>query len=223
MNTIYFVVSILAVFLGYIIGSINFAIPITRLVLGKDIRTLGNHNPGTSNVLREVGVFWGILVGFLDGMKGLGPIIVLRLIYFNFGSSLDFLILYLVGFAAVLGHCKSIFMKFKGGGGVGTMLGVSLFFVPLEFLFSMLLGGELVLIFFRNAEFKFGQKTPIFFITLTPFVTLATALLFDIPLFAHISIGGHNWGTVAGAFVMSLGLLALNIAFLMSKEKKRAN
>ncbi|MBI9101460.1 MAG: glycerol-3-phosphate acyltransferase [Spirochaetales bacterium] len=221
MNLQITVISLLSILAGYFFGSVNFAIPITQMVLGKDIRTLGNHNPGTSNVLREVGPLWGVLVGFLDGMKGLLPILILRLVYFKGDDGFDFFILYLTGFAAVLGHCKSIFMKFKGGGGIGTMLGVSLFFVPVEFLFSMFIGGLIVLIFFKNSQFRFGQKTPIFFVTLTPFITLIDSLLIDIPLFAHISIGGHTWGTIAGAFVMSVGLLSLNLKFLTSKSKKR--
>jgi len=221
VNFQYAVISILSIIGGYLLGSVNFAIPITRLVIGKDIRTLGNHNPGTSNVLREVGPFWGVLVGFLDGMKGLIPVLLLRVTFFRGDGGLDFFILYLVGYAAVLGHCKSVFLKFKGGGGIGTMLGISLFFVPVEFLFSMFIGGLIVLIFFKNSEFRFGQKTPIFFVTLTPFITLIDSFLIDIPLFAHISIGGHTWGTIAGAFVMSVGLLSLNLKFLTSKSKKR--
>ncbi len=216
----YLIISILAVVVGYLSGSFNYAIPICKAVSGKDIRKIGNHNPGASNVLRNVGRFWGILIGFLDGMKGLLPIIIFKLVFFNNNADLDFLVLYLIGVAAVLGHCKSIFLKFTGGGGIGTMLGVSLFFVPVEFLFSMLLGGVLVLIFLKDAEFKFGQKTPIFFVSLTPFVTLVTALFINIPLFAHISIGGHSPGLVAGAFIMSLTLLANNATFLRTKTRE---
>ncbi len=221
MNVQYVVVSVISIIAGYLSGSVNYAIPVTRMVIGKDIRTIGNHNPGTSNVVREVGAAWGVLVGFLDGMKGLVPVLILRIVFFSGDSGIDFFILYLTGFAAVIGHCKSVFLKFKGGGGIGTMLGVSLFFVPVEFLFSMFLGGLIVLIFFRNAKYRFGQKTPIFFVTLTPFVTLASSLIMDIRLFAHISIGGHNWGTIAGAFVMSLGILSFNLKFLTSKSGKR--
>jgi glycerol-3-phosphate acyltransferase PlsY len=51
--------------------------------------------------------------------------------------------------AAVVGHCKPVFYKFKGGGGIGTMQGVSLFFVPVEFLVSMFIGGLVVIFFFK--------------------------------------------------------------------------
>ena len=215
----YILMAAAAIVIGYISGSINFAIPITRAVIGKDIRAIGNNNPGTSNVIRNVGKKWGILVAFLDGLKGLLPIILFRIFFFKEDTNADFAVLYSIGIAAVLGHCKSMFLKFTGGGGIGTMLGVSLFFIPVEFVISLLVGGIIVIIFFKNAEHKFGQKTPIFFVTLTPFLSLATSLLIDIPLFAHISIGGHLPATVAGSFVMSLMLLAINASFLTRKVR----
>ena len=215
----YVLISIAAVITGYLSGSVNYAIPITKAVTGKDIRTIGNNNPGTSNVLRNVGKKWGILVAFLDGLKGLLPVILFRIFFFKEDTNADFAVLYLIGIAAVLGHCKSVFLKFTGGGGIGTMLGVSLFFVPVEFIVSLLAGGIIVIIFFKNAELKFGQKTPIFFVTLTPFISLATSLFIDIPLFGHISIGGHLPAEVAGTFVMSLLLLAINASFLKNKVR----
>ncbi len=207
-----------AISVSYLSGSINYAIIITRLVTGKDIRTLGNFNPGSSNVLRSVGKGWGILVGFLDGFKGMAPLIVARLFLYTTDSPQDFAFLYAMGTAAVLGHCRPVFYGFKGGGGIGTMLGVSLFFVPLEFLFSMLVGGLVSIRFFKRTEHKFTQWTPIMFVILTPFVTLSTTLTMNVPLFLHISIGGHPWTVTAGAFVLSLLLLWLNRSFM----KKRA-
>ena len=195
--------------IGYLSGAVNYAIIVTKMVAGKDIRTIGNCNPGTSNVARSVGKGWGVLVGVLDGLKGVVPDLIARLTFFTGDSPTDFLLLYCIGVAAVVGHCRPIFYGFKGGGGVGTMQGVSLFLVPVEYLASMLLGGLIVLLALRKVQYRFSRWIPISFLILTPFVTLATALWLDIPLFFHISIGGHNWGLVAGAFVMSLTILAL--------------
>lgn len=211
--------AIAAILIGYLSGSVNYAIIITKLVRGKDIRKLGNFNPGTSNVMREVGKPWGILVCTLDGLKGLLPILIFRIFFFKEFTNTDFAALYLIGMAAVLGHCKSIFLHFTGGGGIGTMLGVSLFFVPVEFIFSLLLSGAIVLIFFKHAAFKFGQKTPILFVTITPFLSLITAIFIDIPLFAHISIGGHLPATVIGNFAMSFLLLGMNLKLLQTKKR----
>ena len=209
---------LLAMAIGYLSGAVNYAIIITRVVAGKDIRTMGNLNPGTSNVLRTVGKGWGILVGFLDGVKGLLPVLLAKLFLYPANTPRDLGFLYLIGIAAVLGHCRPVFYKFKGGGGIGTMQGVSLFFLPFEFLFSMLVGGLVVLRFFKNTEHPFAQWTPIMFVILTPFVALGTSLLVDIPLFSHIAIGGHSWTMVAGALALSVLLLWLNRSFM----KKRA-
>jgi glycerol-3-phosphate acyltransferase PlsY len=212
------VVLLCAVVAGYLSGAVNYAIIVTRLVTGKDIRKQGNLNPGSSNVLRTVGKGWGILVGFLDGSKGLVPLILAKLFLYPENTAANLGFLYIVGIAAVVGHCRPAFYGFKGGGGIGTMLGVSLFFVPAEFLFSMLAGGLVAIKFFSKTEHKFAQWTPIMFVVLTPFVTLATSLLVDVPLFSHIGIGGHPWSVVAGAFAMSFLLLWLNRSFM----KKRA-
>lgn len=207
-----------AVVASYLSGAVNYAIIVTKLVTGKDIRKQGNFNPGSSNVLRTVGKGWGILVGFLDGFKGLAPLILARMFLYPENTDANLGCLYIMGIAAVVGHCRPVFYGFKGGGGIGTMLGVSLFLVPAEFLFSMLAGGLVAIKFFKKTEHKFTQWTPIMFVVLTPFVTLATSLLVDVPLFAHIGIGGHGWSVVAGAFAMSFLLLWLNRAFM----KKRA-
>lgn len=206
--------AVVFVIFGYLSGSVNYAIIVTKLVAGKDIRTLGNKNPGTSNVAREIGKGWGLTVAVLDGLKGVVPALVGRLTVFRGDSPVEFLILYIVGIAAVVGHCRPVFHRFKGGGGIGTMQGVSIFFVPVEYLAAMLVGGVLVLIGVKNVHYRLSRWVPIAFTILTPFITLATALWVDIPLFAHISIGGHNWGLVAGVFAMSLTILAFNVAIL---------
>ena len=211
--------------LGYLSGAVNYAIIVTRLVAGKDIRKIGNMNPGTSNVVREVGAFWGVLVGLLDAVKGVVPVLIARLVFLQGDTALEFFILYCIGIAAVLGHCLPVYHGFKGGGGIGTMQGVSLFFIPVEYLVSMLIGGSIVLIGVKKVKYRMGRWTPIMFVTLCPFVTLATTLWIDIPLFAHISIGGHSWGMVAGVFAMSLTILALNLGLLKESgnELKEVN
>ncbi len=211
---------IIAVIIAYLSGSVNYAIIITRIVKGVDIREIGNNNPGTSNVVRNVGKGWGVLVAFLDGLKGLAPVIIARIYFLTGDTNLDFALLYLIGMMAVVGHCKPVFYKFNGGGGIGTMQGVSLFFVPVEFLVSMLIGGLVVIFFFKKAKFKYGQWTPIMFVTLTPFLTLGINPFINIPLFAHISIGGHLPGVLGGVFAMSFLILFFNISFLGKRAEE---
>jgi glycerol-3-phosphate acyltransferase PlsY len=211
--------SLSAIAVAYLLGSINFAVIVTRIAVNSDIRELGNKNPGMANVMRNVGKLWGILVAVLDGLKGLVPVLAARALFLDGGTSLDSALLYAIAIAAVLGHCKSIFMGFTGGGGIATMQGVSLYFVPVEFLAAMLIGGAFVLIFVKKKEFRFGQVTPIFFVTLTPVIALIASLLVDVPLFGDLSIGGHDPGLIVGCFAMSLVLLALNASFLKRKVR----
>jgi len=222
-TTGFILASLAAILAGYLSGSVNYAMIVTRAVTGQDIRTIGNRNPGTSNVTRSVGRKWGFLVGFLDAFKIFGPLVLARVFLFPDYSNLHFSILYLMGIAGVVGHCLPVFYGFKGGGGIGTMQGVSLFFIPVEYLVSMLIGGTIVLLFFKKVQYKYGQWTPIMFVTLTPFLTLLTTLTLDIPLFAHISIGGHPWSIVAGAFALSFTILGLNINFMRSRADELKN
>ena len=222
-TTIFILVSCAAVLTGYLSGSVNYAIIITRAVAGKDIRQIGNKNPGTSNVVRSVGKKWGFLVGFLDAFKIFAPLVLTRIFLFPDDSNLHFSILYLMGIAGVVGHCLPVFYGFKGGGGIGTMQGVSLFFIPIEYLLSMLIGGTIVLLFFKGVKYKYGQWTPIMFVSITPFLTLLLSLTINIPLFAHISIGGHPWSVVAGVFVLSFTILGLNIGFMRSRAEELKN
>ena len=217
---VYVLVACAAVFAAYLSGAVNYAIIITRLVAGKDIRELGNRNPGMSNVGRSIGKSWGLLVMILDGLKVMVPLILARRFQFHSEAELDFAVLYLMGIAGVTGHCLPVFYRFKGGGGIGPMQGVSLFFVPIEYMVSMLIGGTFVIIFVKSVQHKYTQWTPIMFVILTPFLTLLTTLTMDVPLFAHISIGGHPRAVVGGAFALSLIILALNITFMRSRARE---
>jgi len=213
-------ITILVLILAYLSGSVNYAIIITKILTGKDIRTLGNHVPGASNTGRSVGRGWGFLVAFLDGMKAMGPMILLRLFLYNQDSSLHFALLYLVGLAAILGHMKPVFYNFRGGGGIGCFQGILLFFTPVEYLAAMLIGGTIVLLFIKNVKHQLTQWTPIMFVTLTPFLLLGTNHLIDIPLFAHISIGGHPTVFVVCTFILSLFMLGMNYRFMQERKKE---
>ncbi|HJX72143.1 MAG: hypothetical protein A2Y71_14105 [Bacteroidetes bacterium RBG_13_42_15] len=91
--------------LAYLAGSINFAILISRWVKGIDIRTIGNKNPGTSNVGRMVGKGWAALVFTGDLAKGLIPLILARILFFPEDHYADYFPLFLTGMMAIAGHC----------------------------------------------------------------------------------------------------------------------
>ncbi|MEX1307369.1 MAG: glycerol-3-phosphate acyltransferase [Eubacteriales bacterium] len=196
---------------SYLIGSILFAVIITKIAIGKDIRKIGNTNPGSSNVMRSVGPVAGVLTALLDIAKALVPIIIARIYFFPLTAEFDWLALYLIGMAAILGHCRPFWMGFKkGGGGMGSAVGVTAFFVPVEFAVAILIGTFIAFTFMKNAEFKFGRWSMTFAAVLNPFVVWAASSALDIKLFWHFSIGGHGWGVIIGAFLLLVELFWLN-------------
>ncbi len=196
---------------SYLIGCILFAIILTKIFTGKDIRKMGNTNPGTSNVMRNVGPVAGVLTGILDIGKALVPIIIARVFFFKGDTFFDWISLYLIGMAAILGHCRPFWNGFrKAGGGMGSAVGVCAFFVPVEFALSVLIGTFVAFTFMKKAEFKFGRWAMVVAAVVNPFIVLLTTLLLDIPLFWHISIGGHSWGIVVGAFLLLIELFLVN-------------
>jgi len=196
---------------SYLFGSVLFAYIITKIVTGKDIRKIGNTNPGASNTMRNVGPVAGVATALLDIAKAVVPIVIAKAFFFKGTQEFDWLALYLIGMAAVLGHCRPFWMGFKkGGGGMGSAIGVTAFFVPAEYALALLLGILIAFTFMKNAEFKFGRWSVSFAAVLNPIIVLITSLTVNIPLFWHFSIGGHGWGIVVGAFLLLVELFWLN-------------
>ncbi|MDE6967851.1 MAG: glycerol-3-phosphate acyltransferase [Clostridia bacterium] len=119
--------------LSYIIGSINFA-TIIASIKNKDIKKLGSGNPGTMNMLRSVGKFWGCLTFVLDCAKGIAFGLIGMFVFLNSN-----LAMYVLGIFTTLGHIFSCFSKFKGGKGVATSLGVFAVIQPIAFAVAFVL------------------------------------------------------------------------------------
>ena len=105
---------------AYIIGSISSAVITCKLMGLEDPRLRGSKNPGATNVLRNAGKMAAIITLIGDMFKGALPVLIA--IYL----SVDYNVLALVAFAAFIGHLYPVFLKFKGGKGVATALGVYL-------------------------------------------------------------------------------------------------
>lgn len=112
---------------AYIIGSIPTGYIIVKLFTGQDIRTIGSGSTGATNVKRVMGKKWFFTVMILDAIKGAVPVIVAKIfatIFVSIG-----LIPVLCAIAVILGHSKSVFLKFTGGksvaSGVGTILALN--------------------------------------------------------------------------------------------------
>lgn len=122
----------LAVVVGYVLGSVDFAVWVAR-ARGVDIYEVGSGNPGTSNVARTLGKGAAALVLVGDLLKGtIAAAIGFVLLPEPAGGVLSgWGLSALAGFFAVVGHCFPILHKFKGGKGVATALGVLLFLNPI--------------------------------------------------------------------------------------------
>ena len=114
----------------YLLGAVPFSVLFSRSMLHKDVRRYGSGNPGTSNMTRAFGIKYGLLVLLFDMAKGFGAVYLGQWIMGPLGA-------YLGALCAVAGHNWPIYLKFKGGKGVATTVGVMLAFVPYITLIAM--------------------------------------------------------------------------------------
>lgn len=104
---------------AYLCGSLPFSVWLGRLVLGAEIRHFGDGNPGGTNVIRAGSRPLGLTVIFLDGLKGLLPVLAAKEM-----AGLESWALASVALAAVAGHAFSIFLRFRGGKAVAATFGI---------------------------------------------------------------------------------------------------
>ncbi|RQP25018.1 glycerol-3-phosphate 1-O-acyltransferase PlsY [Piscinibacter terrae] len=181
METAYSAAATLA---AYLIGSLSFAVIVSRLMGLNDPRTYGSGNPGATNVLRSGNKKAAILTLVFDALKGFVPVLLVKLFGERFGLGEGTLAL--VGLAAFLGHLWPVFFKFEGGKGVATAAGVLLGIEPLLGLAT--LGTWIIIAFF----FRYSSLAAIVAAIFAPFYQL-------------LIWGG---GPVAGA-VLVMGLLLI--------------
>ena len=112
---------------AYLLGSIPFGYLLVRWVKGMDVRTQGSGNIGMTNVWRVAGAKWGIATLTLDISKGMLAVWLAH----HFDPA-DDLLEVACGLAALLGNIFSVFLKFKGGKGIGVSIGVFFFLLPAE-------------------------------------------------------------------------------------------
>src|SRR5688572_10890559 len=129
-------VSLLALPIGYLIGSIPFGYLIVKLTSGSDIRQTGSGGTGATNVSRRAGKLAGIATLLLDALKGAAAVFVAV----QWGEWFQPYLLIAnwivpgAAVAAIIGHIFPVWLKFRGGKGVATGAGVVLFSAPLALL-----------------------------------------------------------------------------------------
>lgn len=146
---------IIAVVLGYLLGSIPTAYIVTRLAKGKDVRQLGGGNVGGLNVYREVGFLPAAVVAVVDLGKGVAAVAIA---YWLLNLSLPFVLA--AALAAVVGHNWMLFLKFSGGKGMGPAIGGLFVLLPLYgYPLGLAFFSAIVLILFivtRNVALSLG-------------------------------------------------------------------
>lgn len=117
----------LVILLAYLVGSIPTGYIIVKLFTGQDIRTIGSGSTGATNVKRVMGKKWFFIVMILDAIKGALPVILAKIFATAFVEI--GLLPVLAAVAVIIGHSKSVFLKFTGGksvaSGVGTILALN--------------------------------------------------------------------------------------------------
>ena len=166
--------------ISYLMGSIPFGLILTKIFLNKDIREIGSGNIGATNALRTGNKTIGYSTLILDVLKAVVPVIYVKIFYQDF--------LYIASLCAFLGHVFPIWLKFKGGKGVATYLGI---LFALNFYFGIIFIISWFITFFIS---KFSSLSsligaasiPIYLLILTQFdQVIFFTIMFVLIFFTH--------------------------------------
>lgn len=183
---------VLAGLLAYLIGSLSFAVIVSRVLGLSDPRTYGSRNPGATNVLRSGSKKAAVLTLLMDAAKGCVPLLLIR--WYGRPYGLEEGALALAGLGAFLGHLYPVFFRFQGGKGVATALGVLVGFDALLGL-ATVLTWLIVAYFFRYsslASLVSAVFAPVYYIfgagvawSMTPSVLWAMGLMCVLLIYRH--------------------------------------
>lgn len=186
---------ILIVLICYFLGSIPFGFILTKFFLKQDIREIGSGNIGATNVLRTGNKSIGYLTLLLDILKAVIPVIFIKI---NFSEYL-----FISSLSVFLGHVFPIWLKFKGGKGVATYLGIL-------FCINYILGFVFILVWFLIfLIFKYSSLSSI----------LAT---FTIPVFYYFFINNENYYFFIIMFILIFFTHRENIKRLLNNTESKS-
>jgi glycerol-3-phosphate acyltransferase PlsY len=147
MTTVQIILFSLAVIGSYLLGAVPFGFLVAKK-RGINIFDHGSGNIGATNVFRVVGKPWGILTSVLDILKGFIPAMIIPLGLSYVGMKEYFVPMQLAcAFAAIIGHCWPVYLKFRGGKGVATSAGAMIGLAPLPALVALIVWLLAMLIF----------------------------------------------------------------------------
>ena len=185
---------VLIISVSYLFGSIPFGLILTNIFLKKDIRDVGSGNIGATNVLRAGNKTIGYSTLILDVLKAVTPVLYIK---FNFPD-----LIYISSLSVFIGHVFPVWLKFKGGKGVATYVGILFsinYILLLVFVFSWLV------IFFIS---KYSSLGPIL-----------SSLI--IPIFIYLNSGYENEYFFIIMFVLILFTHKENVKRLINKEESK--
>lgn len=195
--------AVAAMLAGYLLGSLNSAIIISKTLYGDDIRKYGSGNAGLTNMLRTYGKKAAGLTLLGDILKTAIAIVIGSVLGgfgyvggLSVGGNCALPLNYMAGFFAVIGHILPIYYKFKGGKGVLCTSAMALILTPIEFLI-------LLLIF-------------ILLVAWTKYVSLGSvtvAALYPVVVSGHIKIVSHGAASINGVVALITILLAIIIVY----------
>ena len=165
--------------ISYLLGSIPFGLLLTKIFLKKDIREIGSGNIGATNVLRAGNKTIGYITLILDILKAVAPVIYVKIFYQDF--------LYISSLCAFLGHVFPVWLKFKGGKGVATYVGI-LFSINLIYGLIFVIAWILIFLFSRYsslASLISSFSIPIYVFIFTENQTIFFIILFVLIFYAH--------------------------------------
>ena len=164
----------------YLIGSIPFGYILTKIFLKKDIRDIGSGNIGATNALRTGNKSVGYATLFFDIVKAVIPIIYIK---FNFTE-----LLYIASLCIFLGHVFPIWLKFRGGKGVATYVGI-LFALNIYFGFVFIVSWLITFAFFKFSSLSSlvaSISIPIYLLILSKFEHIFFfTIMFVLVFFTH--------------------------------------
>ena len=166
--------------ISYLIGSIPFGLILTKIFLNKDIREIGSGNIGATNALRSGNKAIGYSTLLLDILKAVAPVVYVKIFYQDF--------LYISSLCAFLGHVFPIWLKFKGGKGVATYVGI---LFAINFYFGIIFAISWFVTFFISkfsslSSLVGAASIPIYLLILTQFdQVIFFTIMFVLIFFTH--------------------------------------
>ena len=161
--------------ISYLLGSIPFGLLLTNLFLKKDIREIGSGNIGATNALRAGNKFIGYTTLLLDIFKAVLPIVYVKLNYPDF--------VYISSLSVFLGHVFPLWLKFKGGKGVATYVGI---LFSLNFIYGLVFGITWIIIFLISKYSSLSSLIASLSIPIYLFISGKNQIIFFVIMFVLI-------------------------------------